>query len=233
MKAVILAGGRGTRLKEVLPDRPKAIAPVSGRPFLYYQLAFLARQGFTDIVLCVGYLHEQIRDYFQDGSSLGVRLTYSVENEPLGTAGALKHAQHLLDETFLVLNGDTYLSVNLEDVINYHAQGPQVATLTLVYAEDAGQYGKVTINQSGYITVFAEKSVPGPGLINAGLYLFDPSVLECIPAGHAASLERETLPLLVEKRLLRGYVVEGYYVDIGTPETYLRAQRELPMRADL
>jgi len=209
------------------------MAPVSGRPFLCYQLALLACQGFTDIVLCVGYLQEQIRDYFRDGSSLGVRLTYSVESEALGTAGALKHAQHLLDETFLVFNGDTYLSVDLEQVIDHHTQGPQVATLTLVQAQHAGRYGKVIINQSGYITAFAEKSASSPGLINAGLYVFEPSVLESIPTGRAASLEREVFPFLVERQLLKGYVVEGYYVDIGTPESYLRAQRELPRRAIL
>ena len=228
MKAVILAGGLGTRLRTTVPDRPKAMAAVGGRPFLRYQLEFLAKWNITDVVLCVGYLHEQIQKYFDDGSSFGVSLRYSVECKPLGTAGAIKHAQPLLDNTFLVLNGDTYLNLDLEQVLDRHAGGPQVATLTLLHARDGKRYGSVTTDSTGCVIAFAERGGLEPCLINGGLYVFEPGALEFIPPNREVSLERETFPLMVDRRLVMGCVMEGYYLDIGTPESYLTAQRELP-----
>jgi len=230
MQALILAGGLGKRLRTVVSDRPKPMALINGKPFLEYQICFLAGQGVKDIVLCLGYFHQQIMEYFGDGQRFGVRLTYSIEHKPLGTGGAIKKVEPQPKQTFLVLNGDTYFEIGLYELVKAHREGGGLATLALVEVEDASRFGVVSLDCQGFITSFAEKSSLGPGLINGGIYVFEPSVLDYIPPRTQVSLEEEVFPALVELKLLRGHVAQGYHIDIGTPESYAQAQRELPRR---
>ena len=225
MQAVILAGGLGMRLREVVAERPKAMAAVAGKPFLAYLIEQLRAQGLSDVVLCVGHLGDQIRDHFGDGSRWGVSIRYAVEQELLGTAGALKNAEPFIDGTFLVLNGDSYLDDDLRQVVAFHERRrtiPQmVGTVATVTVDDAAAYGALELGPRLRIAGFAEKGASGWGWINAGVYALEPQVLEVIPAGRPVSLERETFPRLLEQGYyLYACPMEGFFVDIGTPQGY-------------
>ncbi len=228
--AVILAGGLGTRLRPVIGDLPKALAPVQGRPFLAYQIGFLKSQGVARIVLCTGYGHDLIRRYCGDGAALGVQILYSVEGQPLGTAGALQLARHCLNETFFVMNGDTYFVADLRALLANHRRGGAPATLALVKVPQAGRFGAVTLDAQGYITDFAEKKRRMGGLINAGIYVFEPEIWGHFPPRVPLSLENDVFPLLAELRLLRGDVLEGYHMDIGTPQSYAQFRQDMELR---
>ena len=233
---VVLAGGLGIRLRPVLGDLPKALAPVAGRPFLAYQLGWLKRQGVTRVILCTGYGHDRIKAYCGDGAAWGLQIQYSVEEMPLGTAGALQQARHLLGETFLAMNGDTYFAADLHVLLAGHRQGGAPATLALVKVPQAGpaesagrstrRFGAVTLDGHGYVTQFAEKVRRRAGLINAGLYILEPEVWAHFPPRAPLSLENDVFPALAARRLLRGQVLEGYHMDIGTPESYAQFQRD-------
>ena len=232
-QAVILAGGLGTRLRAAVPDVPKVMADVGGRPFLEYLIAQLRGAGVTSAVLCVGYRGEVVEGHFGDGSAWGMQLTYSVEREPLGTAGALRLAEPLLaGERWLVMNGDSYFDISLHTLFGAHRSTPAAATLALARVADARRYGGVKCSPDGYVTAFIEKPAADTavaGLINSGLYIIERSVFELIPADRPVSFERDVLPGLVG-RGLRAAVFDGYFIDIGIPDDYARAQRELPRR---
>jgi NDP-sugar pyrophosphorylase family protein len=239
--ALILAGGAGTRLRAVVSDRPKPMAPVAGRPFLELQVAWLARQGVRRVVLCTGYLHEHVRSHFGDGRAFGVHVEYSVEPSPLGTAGALKLAEGLAGRgPFLVANGDSLLDVDLAGLVAAHAahraaNASCVGTLVLCTVPDAREFGRVEIDAQRRVVRFDEKSATqaGPALVNAGVYCLEPTLLELVAPGRAASLERETLPLALSKQLaLFGHPVEGPFVDIGTPRGYERMCRQLEQQQE-
>ena len=230
MRAAILAGGLGTRLRSVVPEQAKAIAAVGSKPFLLHILGWLRRQGIDEVVLCLGYRWRDIQAIVGDGSSLGLRIEYSVEGTPLGTAGALKHASGLLQDTFLALNGDSYCDISLSQLEDSHRRNEATASLVLVRVSDTSRYGAVEIDESGLITAFREKqqSSSGSGWVNAGIYVLEPSVLSLIPSGVAASLEREVFPMLLARQYrIHGFLAEGYFIDIGTPEAYIRSQTEL------
>jgi NDP-sugar pyrophosphorylase family protein len=227
MQAVILAGGLGTRLRSVVGDLPKPLAPVRGRPFLEYQIEHLAAEGFTHVLLCVGYRHDLIQAHLHDGAAYRVEITYSVEKEPLGTAGALRHARPYLDDTFLALNGDTFFAADLSSLVTEHQAGRTCSTIALVRVPDAGRFGHVTLDTNGYVTHFNEKGNSGPGLINAGVYVFSSGIFDHFPAQTPLSLENQIFPELVRQRLLRGQVLQGYHIDIGTPESYQRFQEDM------
>ncbi len=230
--ALILAGGLGTRLQAVVPDRPKAMADVAGQPFLAHQLAFLRHQGIRQVVLLTGHRHQQLRQHFGDGRSWGLRIDYMVEEAPLGTAGALRHAAAWATQRFLALNGDSFLQLNLAELLAAHAahradDGLCLGTLALARVPDARAYGQVGLDAAGRISSFAEKTDrPEPGLVNAGLYVFEPALLDRIPPGRPVSLERETLPgVLAVGGHLYGHPTAGYFVDIGTPAGYRAFRR--------
>jgi NDP-sugar pyrophosphorylase family protein len=206
------------------------MAPVQGRPFLAYLLDLLRSQGFADFVLCIGYRHEVIQAHFGTGANLGIAIRYSVETEPLGTGGALWAARELLGATFLVLNGDTYLDTDYRRLIQAHRDRPATLTLGLVRVPDAGRYGTVTLEPDGYVTRFAEKSPadPGPGLVNAGIYVGSAALFAEFPPQRPLSLEREVFPRLVARRLLRGIVAPGEMIDIGTPDSYQQFLAQRP-----
>lgn len=230
MRVFVLAGGMGTRIRSLFPNHPKSMIPFNGKPFLEYQIAFLARQGFRQFVLCVGHQAEQIAAHFGDGQHLGVDIAYSQETAPLGTGGALRYAERFFDTAALVINGDTYLATDYQAIAAYHAQQPgAIGTIVVTEVEEAGQSGQVILDVEGRITVFREKLAGvGRGLVNAGVYVFAPRILDYIPAGEKVSLEREVFPVLLNgtERLL-GFPVCESFIDMGTPEGYQRLEEIL------
>jgi mannose-1-phosphate guanylyltransferase len=217
----ILAGGLGTRIRAMFPDSPKSLVPIRGKPFLQWQLELLIRQGFSRFVLCVGYLSEKIIRHFDDGTAFGVEIEYSIEESPLGTAGAIKNAARLFQQTSLVLNGDTYLATDYHALIAHHSkQTDIIGSLGLVTVQDTSRYGQVVVNSDQRITQFREKarSPSQTGLVNAGVYILEPSILDYIPAGRPVSMEQETFPVLADAGLLHGFQVSSSFVDMGTPE---------------
>ena len=231
MKAVILAGGLGIRLREVVHNKPKAMASVRGRPFLQYQIEQLKEYGVGEIILCVAYLAYQIKAYFKDGRDFGVKIRYATEKRPLGTGGALKNAErHLKENAFLVLNGDTYANIDLLEFLQYHRNKGSKGTIALTRVAKPEEYGTVLLDGKQRIRQFLEKSKTQEsyGIINAGIYFLEPQVLNYIPEGKQISLEREIFPHLLKKNVpLFGYLTSGYFVDIGTPEGYARIQKDL------
>lgn len=226
-KVFILAGGFGTRLRSKISDLPKSMAPVAGRPFLEWQLMALKAQGFADIVLCLGYLSDKIIDYFGDGSKFGVKIDYSIEEEPLGTAGAIRNASDFIDDTFLLLNGDTFFDVDYRALLDFHEGKEAALSLSLVMVEDATRYGSVRIDINSRVAGFEEKRPDALelGYINAGVYAIEPSILDYIAPGKAVSLENEIIPTIISKEPVFGYVSDGYFIDIGTPDSYEAAQK--------
>lgn len=228
MQAFILAGGLGTRLHPIMNGRPKAMASPGGRPFLEHQLEWLRDQGVGEVVLCLGHLHEEIRNHFGDGRAWGVQVAYSVEPSPQGTGGALKRAQPLVSGPFLTLNGDSYLALDLAALGATHRANRQadpcaMGLLALTRVDDVRSYGSVSLDTHGRIDRFIEKSdrAAVPGWINAGVYVFEPALLDLIPSGMPVSLERETFPsLLAQGHHLYGCPTEGRFIDIGTPDGY-------------
>jgi D-glycero-alpha-D-manno-heptose 1-phosphate guanylyltransferase len=225
MQAVILAGGAGSRLRPVLCDRPKPMAEFGAKPFLEHQIEFLREHRVSDVVLCVGYRHEQIESWFADGGRWNLRIRYSVESAPLGTGGALRLARPLLQETFLLLNGDSFLQTNLTDFLEFHRRkvrtdGSCLGTLALVGVPDASAYGAVEIDAGQRIVAYAEKTRSASPWINAGVYALQAALLDGVPAGRALSLERDVLPAALHRGHLYGAPVDGFFVDIGTPHGY-------------
>lgn len=223
---VILAGGQGTRLRSVVADRPKVLAVVNGRPFITYLLDQLVDIGIPSCVLCTGYLAEQVSDCLGEDYR-GMILRYSVEAEPLGTGGALQQALPLMEnEQVLVMNGDSYLNADLGVAL----EPRPTSRLLLTEVEDASRYGKVTLDGQGCVVRFEEKSpIHAPGTINAGIYCFRIGDLR---DGFAnlpcrCSLEKELLPAIVKAGRLLGLVATGWFIDIGTEESYARSSELL------
>jgi D-glycero-alpha-D-manno-heptose 1-phosphate guanylyltransferase len=220
----ILAGGLGSRLRPAVTGLPKALASVGARPFLVYLFDQLVAAGARDVVLCTGYLGDPIRIMF--GASYGsLRLSYSQESSPLGTAGALRLALPLFKSSpVLVMNGDSYCEANLREFWLWHAARHSNATLLLTKIFDTERFGQVQVDPDGTVTAFQEKgSGKSPGWINAGIYLINRDWLEEIPQNRAVSLEREVFPLWIG-RGLNGFQSESRFVDIGTPESHSSAQ---------
>ena len=223
--AVLLVGGTGTRLRSVVPSTPKPLASVGGQSFLELLVRQLRHQGIRRLVMCSGYLADQIENKFGDGSAWDLTIEYSREEQPLGTAGAVKLAQHRLVEAsdFLVMNGDSFLEIDFGRLIQFHRGRNGLVSMAVVPVEDAGRYGTVRVDSGNRVVGFTEKTgVAGPGLINAGVYVFDRAILEHIPEG-PASLERDVFSSVLDRGI---YALEqrGMFIDIGTPEDYARAQ---------
>jgi D-glycero-alpha-D-manno-heptose 1-phosphate guanylyltransferase len=231
MRAVILAGGLGTRLRERVADLPKVMAPVAGRPFIDYLLDWLERGGCHGVVLATGHLSEVIeRHVAQRQSRLPVLCC--PEDQPLGTGGAVLHAlqAHLRGEPALVLNGDTWLGLDLPDFVRWCQTEPGAAAMVLRQVDDAARYGRVTLAQ-GRVTRFGEKSAPGAGLINAGAYWLSEHSFEGLAPQGPFSLEIDLLQPHAARLGIRGYVSEGSFIDIGVPQDFDRAQTLLPLWA--
>lgn len=226
-------------MRSVVNDRPKSMASIAGQPFLEYQLLWLKSHGVREVILCVGYKHEQMVAHFGDGKRWNMTLRYSVEERPLGTAGALKNAERLLDaEPFLVMNGDSMVEVDLRAFAAFHEERSALATLTLARVPLTQRYGSIELDDSCRILNFVEKGVhPLRGeretqWISGGVYLLRRQVLEAIQLGKKVSLEEEVFPKLVGHGFY-GFRTDGYFIDIGLPDDYERAQAELPRRFPL
>jgi NDP-sugar pyrophosphorylase family protein len=224
-KAVLLVGGLGTRLRSVVHSAPKSLAPIGKRPFLELLVQQLASQGIRRLVLCTGYLADQIETAFGDGSEFGVAIEYSREPQALGTAGAIKFAESLLNRLpyFLAMNGDSFLKIDFKRLIAAHRMYGGLATLAVVSVGNASRYGTVRINSQNRIVGFCEKTgQESPGLVNAGVYAFSPEILDHIPGG-PASLEKDVFPNILSHG---AYAMEhrGTFIDIGTPADYEHAQ---------
>ena len=234
MIAVILVGGAGTRLRPLTDTRPKPMMPLVDRPFVAHQLDLLRRHGVTDVVFSCGYRPDALRAHFGDGAAAGVRLRYVVDPEPLGTAGAIKNAEPELDgRAFLVLNGDILTDLDVDAVAASHRGTGGEGTVVLTPVADPSAFGLVRLYPDASVEAFLEKPAPEvlrpgePYRINAGTYLLEPSVLERIPAGRSCSIEREVFPALAAAGTLYGFPSEAYWRDIGTPGSYLAANRDV------
>ncbi|HEX2057544.1 MAG TPA: NDP-sugar synthase [Actinomycetota bacterium] len=228
MKALILAGGLGTRLRPLTNTRPKHLLPVANRAHVDHVLDLLARHGIHDVVLLTSYLASRFEPVVAAARGRGLNLEVTREEEPLGTAGALKHAEALTGgETFLALNGDVLTDVDLSAIVDFHQSSEAEATIWLTPVDDPSAYGVVPTDGNGRVQEFVEKPPPGrapTNLINAGIYVLEPSVLDRVPAGEVWSIERATFPALVDEGArLFATAVPAYWMDIGTPEKYRRA----------
>lgn len=229
VKALILCGGLGTRLRPLTYTTPKPLLPLGHKPILELQIRFLLQNGIKNIVLATGYKREQIWRYFStaDLDDFNVSLEYVIEKEALGTGGGVKNARDRLDSTFLVLNGDILLdSVDISRLLKFHKEKGGIGTILLKEVKDPSRYGVVRLDDEEKITDFIEKPEGLKNeLINAGWYVLEPQVFEYISEGKV-SIERDVFPILADKGELFGFPFEGYWLDIGVPQDYRNAQRD-------
>ncbi len=234
MKALILAGGKGTRLRPLTVYTPKPVVPLMNRPFLLFQIELLVRAGITDITLSLSYQPNKIEDQLGDGAEYGVRLTYVTEPNPLGTGGAYKYAMANEFETALVFNGDILTDFDLSEMIASHKKNRSDATIALTPVVDPSRYGLVETDEKGSVLRFLEKPKPeeignlGTNLINAGIYILEPSILPLIESGENASFEYNVFPEILNRKMsFNSFSLDdSYWKDIGTPESYLTAQMD-------
>lgn len=227
MKAVVMAGGEGSRLRPLTINRPKPMVPLVDRPVVAHTFELLKIHGFTDIIVTVQYLANIIQDYFEDGSAFGLNITYAVEESPLGTAGSVKNAQAALDEPFLVISGDALTDIDLGSVVRAHHDHDAMVTITLKRSESPLDYGVVITDEHGRIRQFLEKPSWGElfsDTVNTGIYVVNPRVFEYIEDGKSVDWSKDVFSaLLRDGHLLYGHIAEGYWTDIGTLDAYMRA----------
>jgi NDP-sugar pyrophosphorylase family protein len=232
MKAILLAGGKGTRLRPLTLHTPKPIVPIFNLPFLTYQIELLKRvPDIHEVILSLNYQPRRIEEVFGDGSDRGIHIRYLVEPAPLGTAGAVKFAEDYLDDTVVVFNGDVLTQIDLASVIRLHRDRKAKATIVLTPVENPTAYGLVETDTGGNVTRFLEKPKADEitcSTINAGIYVLEPDTLDRIPKDTNWSIERSYFPSLVERgETFVAYVYDGYWIDIGTPEKYVQVHRDI------
>ena len=232
MKAILLAGGQGTRLRPLTLNTPKPVVPIFGRPFLHYQIdRILQVPEIDEIILSLNYQPERIEAVFGDGSALGTRIRYVVEPSPLGTAGGIKFASQGVTDTVVVFNGDVLTQIDLASVVAMHRARRATATIVLTPVENPAAYGLVETDPDANILRFIEKPDPAQittNLINAGIYVLEPSTFDRIPDEVSWSIERKYFPSLVERHeTFVAYLYEGYWIDIGTPDKYAQVHRDI------
>ncbi len=233
MKCFLLIGGFGTRLRPFTITKPKALLPICNIPFIMYQFELLRIYRINEVVLCIGYKGEEFKEIVGIGKKMGLKIYISYEKKVLGTAGAIKNAEKFLKrkEPFFVFNGDTLTDFNLEKILNFHQSKNSYLTIGMVKVNDPSSYGLIQIDEEMKITKFIEKPKPEQittDTINAGVYVFQPEVLEEIPEGKEVSVEREIFPFLLEKgKNMYGYIHYGYWLDVGTIEKYKKANFDL------
>lgn len=226
---IVLAGGRGTRLQSVVADVPKPLALVNGRPFLDYQFSLLEQAPAVGrVILAIGHLADRVIDHYSAHKPL-LDLDFAIETQPLGTAGALRNALSLTSSAqILALNGDSIFRWDIGVMREVHCATLAQATVALLEIDDVSRYGAVTVEQNRVMSFLEKTPVSRPGLINAGVYLFERPVIEAIPADRMVSLEHETLPNLARNGTLSAAIFRSKFIDIGLPETYERAAVEVP-----
>jgi NDP-sugar pyrophosphorylase family protein len=232
MKAILLAGGKGTRLRPLTIHTPKPIVPIFDRPFLHYQLDLLKRVPEIDeVILSLNYQPRRIEELFGDGGDSGLRIKYVVERAPLGTAGAVRYAGESLRESVVVFNGDVLTEVDLAAVIALHRERKAKATIVLTPVDNPSAYGLVETDADGTVRRFLEKPKPDEitcDTINAGIYVLEPETFDRIPKDTPWSIERSFFPSLIERNeTFAACVYRGYWIDIGTPEKYMQVHRDI------
>ena len=235
-KAVILVGGEGTRLRPLTNSVPKPMLPVLNRPFLEHTIHYLKKYGITEIILALSYLPGAIKGYFGDGRAFGVRLHYTIEDSPLGTAGAVKKSEKYLDSTFAVLNGDIYTDLDMAAMLAFHRHKKATATIALTWVDNPCAFGVVETDGNGKVRQFIEKPAPDKvttNWINAGVYLLEPEVLGQVPAKTPYMFERGLFPRLLELgKNMCGYQFRSRWLDMGTAEKYLCLNCDLLVSGD-
>lgn len=233
LKALILAGGYGTRLRSLISDVPKSMADVNNKPFLEYQISILKKYRFTDIIVCTGYMAEKIENHFGNGHKWDVNITYSHEDTPLGTAGAIRKAEPYLTDTFLASNGDTFFDFDLTELLVFHRAKNAVVSIAAARISGGSKGGVICMEEDGRITHFIEKDHAfNNGIVSAGIYVMDKCLLNYIPPCKSISFEKETLPMLIQKKFrLYAKVIDGMFIDIGTPKGYRKLQNYLSNRS--
>ncbi|MBU0672446.1 MAG: NDP-sugar synthase [Candidatus Margulisbacteria bacterium] len=232
MKAVIIAGGLGTRLRPLTYNTPKPIVPVVNRPFVVHQIEHLVKHGVDEVILNLHYLSHEIKKILDDGKQWGIKIHYSIEEHPLGTAGAVKNAEQFFDEgPMVVFNGDVLTDINISKVVSFHREKGATVTLTLTEVEDPTPFGLVLTDKNGRVTQFLEKpswSMVTAKTINAGIYVVDPKIFKLAPVGKPYSFERELYPTLLEQGApIFGYPSQAYWIDIGNPQKYIEAHQAI------
>lgn len=221
---VVLCGGKGERLQPLVNDRPKPLAEINARPFLDILIDYVASFGFRRFILCIGYMGDVIKKYFQKGD-VSLTILFSEEKEPLGTAGAIKNAQPLIKSSpFLVMNGDSICQLDLNEFVNFHIKKKALFSMVLSNTQNADDCGKVVLDKSGRVTEFNEKikSRSINNLVNTGIYLLDKSIFSEILGNKKCSMEYDVFPHLIDKRFY-GFVSQDKFIDIGTPERFKQA----------
>ena len=232
MKAILLAGGKGTRLRPLTIHTPKPIVPIFNRPFLHYQIDLLKQVPEIDeVILSLNYQPRRIEEIFGDGADSGIKIRYVVEPAPLGTAGAIKYAGDNLTESVVVFNGDVLTQIDLAAVLRLHRERQAKATIVLTPVDNPSAYGLVETDDQGNIRRFLEKPKPDEittNKINAGIYILEPDTFDRIPSDVSWSIERSYFPSLVERgETFVAYTYDGYWIDIGTPEKYTQVHRDI------
>jgi mannose-1-phosphate guanylyltransferase/phosphomannomutase len=231
VKAVIMAGGEGTRLRPLTSNQPKPMLPLVNRPMMEHIVGLLREHGFEDIVVTVAFRADAIRTYFGDGSEYGVRMVYAAEESPLGTAGSVRNAMEELGERFIVISGDVLTDVDLSAVVAFHEEKGALATIALKAMEDPLEFGIVITRGDGSIERFLEKPTWGEvfsDTVNTGIYVLEPEIFEHIPGGRPVDFSSEVFPALLEAgKPLFGFVADGYWEDVGTLEAYLKAHQDI------
>ena len=231
MKALFLAGGMGTRLKPLTDDLPKPMVPMMGKPLLERNMLKLKNCGVDEIILSTSYKPQKIKEYFGDGSRMGLKIHYVCEDIPLGTGGAIKNSQEFFDDTFIIFNADILSNINIVDMMEFHKNKRASVTIAVTRVENPSLYGVIEYNEDLYAESFTEKpklSEIKSNYINAGIYIFEPNVLDEIPGLEVVSIERETYPLLLKKGYpIAVYKSADYWMDIGTVEKYMQAHQDI------
>jgi mannose-1-phosphate guanylyltransferase/phosphomannomutase len=232
MKAVVMAGGEGTRLRPMTSSMPKPLLPIVNRPIMEHVLRLLKRHGFTETVVTVQFLAALVRNYFGDGEDLGMSLQYATEQTPLGTAGSVKNAQHLLrDDSFIVISGDALTDIDLTELVKFHHDRDALVTVCLARVPDPLEFGITIIDEDSRVQRFLEKPTWGQvfsDTVNTGIYVMQPEVLDHVAAGEVVDWSGDVFPKLLEEGLpVFGFVAEGYWEDVGTHESYLQAQADV------
>ena len=231
MQAIVLVGGEGTRLRPLTYGTPKPMVPIMNVPFLARTLERLYAAEIREVILAAGYMPQAIVDYFGDGTQLGMKVTYAIEETPLGTAGAIKNVEPHIDGPFFVLNGDILTSLDLRAMRAYHESKGGIGTLHLIRVEDPSHFGCVVHDANGRVSAFVEKPPQGEeptDEINAGTYLLEREILQYIPPGRNVSIERATFPeVIADGKALYAYTTSDYWLDLGRPEQYLAAHRDV------
>jgi mannose-1-phosphate guanylyltransferase len=231
VKAVVLVGGEGTRLRPLTYITVKAMVPVLNKPFIEYIIRHLSHHDISEIILAIGYKPDRITEYFTDESKLGTKLVYSIETGPMGTAGAVKNAEPYIDDVFFALNGDVFTDLDFTDMLRFHKNKGAKVTIALTPVEDPSRFGVVEIDSRQRVTRFVEKpkrEQAASNMINAGVYIIEADVMKHIPESRKCMFEHDVFPSLVaDGEPVFGYTTDTYWMDMGTPEKYLQLNSDL------